>query len=485
MKQIVRLTFLFSLLFGLILLVHQGIRLQAADYLIAAFAESHQVLNEWQRAGEGTRLLLQLFAAGAIITLLIYYLRVLQGEEYAPRSYEAIAPLTNALRDLKRQESRHQLEKSVAVAQMKEIRALQTTILEGVNSGVLTVDESGRIATCNPAACAILGWQGEPPVGRPIGELFRGEVPAPLEQRPASQGAPQRLEFDWNPPGHPPKSLGLSFSIIHTPAGRLTAMLFSDLTEVKRLRRKVELRRHLAQLGEVSAGIAHEFRNNMGAVMGYSRLIAHDIAPDSPAREVLDAMMRELTGMEQLIRDLLDFSRQEELQVKAVPVEPLARNAAEVGSAGFPVDASCSVSPGLPPLLADEVRLRQSLINLVRNACEAVTGAPMEQPPRVAVTVKAATGEDSDGPPQWITISVADNGKGLDPQTRDRIFLPFFTTKESGTGMGLAHVHKTVTHHGGEVLLEDTPGGGATFRLRLPTIHHKGSLAPQPDVSET
>lgn len=476
MNRILRLVLLFGALFVAIVTVHQQVRIQAAEFIITSPGGPPWSAAEWHRAGAGTRLLLQLFSAGALITLLSAYLRVIKGHEPRPASsLEAMQPLTDVMRDLRDREQAQALEKRAAVAQMNAMRAIHTHLLEGISTGVVTVTRDGLLATCNPAACAILDWGGPAPVGRPVAELFRGCLPPGLS---ASPYAAHRVEFTWRPPGRPPRHLGLSLSPIEAPAGRLMAMLFTDLTEMKRLKRQVEMRRHLAQLGEVSAGIAHEFRNNMGALVGYARLLGKDVPEDAPAREVLEAMMGELTGMERLIRDLLDFSRKEALQTGPVPVEPLLRQAAEVGSADFEAAVTVRVAPGLPDLLADEIRLRQSLVNLVRNACEAachVRGADAR------VRVEAAPEPGSGPDPEWLAVTVADNGPGIPPELRAKIFLPFFTTRETGTGMGLAHVHKTVTAHGGDVNLVETPAGGAAFRLRLPTVRHRPGSPPAAD----
>jgi signal transduction histidine kinase len=474
-RQTLRLGALFAGLFVAILVVHQQVRLEAADFLLTGTYTPESVLSEWHRAGYATRVLLQVFAAGAFVALAFSYLRMAQGHgERAMTAPEALPPLTAVLKDLKDQEETQRQEKTAAIAQVSEIRAIQSTILEGISSGVVTVDGEGRLATCNPAACAILEWRAAPPLGRPVADLFRGGLPKDLID-PAA--APRRVEFIWRPSGAQPKHLGLSLSPIQTPAGRLTAVLFTDLTQVKRLKRQVEMRRHLAQLGEVSAGIAHEFRNNMGAVLGYARLIAHDTPEGSPTREVVAAMTAELTGMEHLIRDLLDFSRKDELNLSRVEVAPLVRHAVEVARADFEAEVVLCLALDLPPLNADEARLRQSVINLVRNACEAVRERP-QGAGRVTVTAQAEAGAEG-RPGEWATVSVADNGPGVDPALRPKIFLPFFTTKKSGTGMGLPHVHKTVTAHGGDVTLIPTPGGGATFRLRLPTVHRRPGQLPE------
>lgn len=485
MIQLFRLVFVFAALTIAILAVHQWIRIEAADYIIGSTMDIASAVTEWERSGQGTRLLLQLFGAGAVITILSSYLRIIQGQSVRPTtSSEALTPLTNALLDLKKQEQKHLQEKGVAVARMTEMRAVHTTVLDGIGSGVLTVDEAGRVATCNPAARTILGWERKDPEGRPVTEVFRGSTPDVLASPTYKASDTRRMEFNWNPPGRPHKVLGLSLSKIETPAGTLNAVLFTDLTEMTRLKQQVELRRHLTQLGEVSAGIAHEFRNNMGAVLGYARLIAHDVPKDAPTREVVDAMMNELVGMEGLIRDLLDFSRSEEPHLHDVPVAPLLEQAVLVGSADFDMDVGVGVATDLPALNADESRVKQSLINLVRNACEAAQAQTdgTDDKPRVMVTAKAEKGDGPSADPEWVIIQVSDNGVGISEALSEKIFLPFFTTRESGTGMGLAYVHKCITSHGGDIDVVPTPGGGATFKLRLPTVFHK---QPPEAITET
>ncbi len=477
MSTLVRLSAIFALLFGVILLVHQQERLLAAEAILNGPPGMISTID-WDAAGAGTGLLLYLFGAGSLATLLVVILRMYRFETVGMSS-AALMPLTQALGDLNARAEEQHREREEAVAEMTEIRAVHTAILEGLPSGVLTVDQSGHITTCNPAARAILGWTGESPEGLPVSNLFGGCPPPELDQFYTDDGAAigaihpsiQRIDFVWRPAGRNARHLGLSLAPIHIPAGLVTAVLFTDLSQLKRLKRQVELRRHLAQLGEVSAGIAHEFRNNMGAMMGYARLIDHEVEADSPAREMVEALMGELRGMETLIRDLLEFSRKAEPECSPVEVEDMVRQAVRVGAADFGIAVGMRLADDLPAIWVEETLLKQSLINLVRNACEAVTG--VEGSPRVTVAVVPP--EDGPGAtetPEWLIVSVSDNGPGVDKELRAKLFLPFFTTKESGTGMGLAQVNKVVTALGGDLSLEETPGGGATFRMRVPTVAH-------------
>ncbi len=476
MNRVLRQGVLFGGLLLLVFVVDQQVRLQAANFIIYSPLTNDFGRAEWGSVGVGTSVLFKLLAAGALMTVSLGLYRAALGrEEGSHGQMEAIVPLTDALTDLKARELAEHREKSAAVARMNQVQQVHTTILDGLSSGALTVDGDGRIATCNPAARTILDWRGPSPIGRSLTELFKGRVPPVMADGPMDGAHGKRVEFSWEPEGGVPKHLGLSVSPIETAAGPLLALLFTDLTELKRLQEQMALRKHLAQLGEVSAGIAHEFRNNMGAVMGYARLLSHETAPDSAAREVLDAMMAELTAMEELIRALLDFGRKSTLQPTSLMTAELLEQAVEVGAAPFDMAVPCMTAPDLPPLWVDEALIRQSVINLVRNGCEAALATDGD--PRVTVSARAVA--EGRGPAEWVVVSIADNGPGIDPAIRQKIFLPFFTTRDRGTGMGLAQVNKVVTAHGGAITLDDMPGGGAIFRLRLPTIHRKSALTPE------
>ena len=478
MKLMPRLALMFLFLLGLAVIAHQQLRLEAADLIISDQVLSAPALADWHHAGAATRVFLEIFASGGAVVVLVVWLRVLRrAAEHSASSLETLTPLTDALRELKQQETEQRRQTHHAMAEVTGMRAIQTTVLEGISSGVLTVDPRGRIATCNRSARHILGWRDGPPEGRTLAELFQGNPPDLLLSPVRGDQQPQRVECEWVPRQGSPRTLGMSLSGIDTPQGPLTAVLFSDLTEVRRLRQQMELRRHLAHLGEVSAGIAHEFRNNMGAVMGYARLLGHEVSPDGPAHEVVQAMMSELSQMDQLIRDLLDFSRPQRMELAPVNPAALVRNAAEVGGSGLGVRVQVTAAESLPPLLADDTHLRQSLINLVRNACEAALEGG-NATPLVSVTVTVDPRERGRTRPRALLLSVTDNGPGIAEESRGKIFLPFFTTKQSGTGMGLAQVHKVVIAHGGEVHADNVSGntsgntsGGACFQMRLPTIY--------------
>ncbi|HMM36768.1 MAG TPA: ATP-binding protein, partial [Thermoanaerobaculia bacterium] len=232
-------------------------------------------------------------------------------------------------------------------------------------------------------------------------------------------------------------------------------VFLEDRTAVKRLERELSFRRELAALGEMSAGIAHEFRNATAAILGYARLAG--AASDAEARARHLARIRsEAEHVARVTGDFLLFARPERLQLAEVPLAPLVEEILAEGRATCP-GAAFSAEGDFPRVEADAALLRRALVNLVRNAAEAAGGGG-----RVAVR-----GEPSDC--GGGALVVEDSGPGVAPEAAEKLFVPFASTKEGGTGLGLSLVAKIAALHGGSVTASrSTALGGAAFRLVLP-----------------
>ena len=229
---------------------------------------------------------------------------------------------------------------------------------------------------------------------------------------------------------------------------------FTDLTEVKRLQEQVELRERLTALGEMSAGIAHELRNPMAVISGYLSLLAKN--SDSGGQDVIRKITDEINGMNRIISDLLTFARPTSLNRVSVNSKELIEscvaavfNAKEVGPR-----IRTSLELDDVSIMCDEVLMRQALSNLIQNAIES-----MQDEGALAVVSKSGRG---------LQISIRDTGSGIPAAGMKKIFLPFYTTKDSGMGLGLALVHKIVTSHGGRIDVESKEGQGTTFTVLLP-----------------
>ncbi len=239
--------------------------------------------------------------------------------------------------------------------------------------------------------------------------------------------------------------------------------LFTDLTAVVDLEEQLRLKDTLARLGELTAGLAHEFRNGLSTIHGYARLIDVERLDDKQ-RQCVEGIRDETDALGRIVTNFLNFARPAQMAVAPVDLEALVTRVAEDVRADAERRGGDVVVRGVfPRIEGDEVLLRQAFSNLARNALEACAEASV--PPRIAIDGLA------DAEHHAVRVRVADNGPGIEPAIRERIFRPFFTTRRDGTGLGLALVQKIIVTHNGRVAATSAPGGGAALDVTLPTTH--------------
>jgi signal transduction histidine kinase len=230
---------------------------------------------------------------------------------------------------------------------------------------------------------------------------------------------------------------------------------FTDLTEVKRLQAQMELRERLTALGEMSAGIAHELRNPMAVISGYLNLFSKKT--DQAGLEVARKIAEEISGMNRIIGDLLTFARPASLNRTRVNVKELLEGCLASARQAAAPDQPFETKVRIEEIEAsvDEVLMRQAFTNLIQNALEAMPGGG-------TVFLEAGMRNDE------LAVVIRDTGTGIPPAIVKKIFLPFYTTKDKGVGMGLALAHKVITSHGGRIEVESKEGKGTTFTVMLP-----------------
>ncbi len=271
---------------------------------------------------------------------------------------------------------------------------------------------------------------------------------------------------------------------------RLTGEVVRLKGELRRANDELDRSRRLAALGEMAAGIAHEVRNPLGSIGLYAEMLTSDLADRPGEREIARKIRRAVSGLDAVVGDVLSFSRA--MQVRRVEVElPAAiERAAE----------SCKEVLGLEPVVgirflgepmvldADHAMLQQALVNILRNAAEAARSHAEARPPAIEVSWGAQKLDTGDERVDAVSIRVADSGQGLTDEVRQRMFNPFFTTRNVGTGLGLAIVHRIVDAHGGQIRVRNAEDrerypGGAVIELQLPVqnaipeIHIAGERA--------
>jgi len=222
---------------------------------------------------------------------------------------------------------------------------------------------------------------------------------------------------------------------------------------------------HLATLGELAAGVAHEIRNPLAGIAGAIEIITKDFPNDHPDREVLEDLRQEVRRIEKTLNDLLVYARPKPpLLGRADLKETVARTLqlARQQTGNKKIDFSIQIPSALPAFLVDSEQLHQVLLNLVLNGVQAI-----ELEGRISIEAQTV---DADGPnrPGYIEIAVSDTGAGIPPEHLERIFRPFYTTKRGGTGLGLSLCRRIVAAHGGALSAESQLKRGSRFTIRLP-----------------
>jgi PAS domain S-box-containing protein len=375
--------------------------------------------------------------------------------EFVVARFEAtIAALHEKERELERLARR---EKERA----DDLETAARTLSKNLPTGLLSVDPDGRVVELNESGREILKLEREvrgEDYGRVLAEApdFRGLVEQVLSRRAVAG----RREVRWKRGPGEGRVLGVTATPAEGADGRFlgAVALFSDLTEIRELEGRVALARHLADLGQVSAGAAHEFRNAAAAIDGFADLALRSNDAERAA-EYVRAIRQEAQEMSRVTSDFLLFARPETFAPEPIDLEEVVQAASAEAERAYP-GMSVECSGEFPEATGSAVLLRRALVNLLRNAVEAT---PEERRPEVGA-IALAGGRSA----REATLSVGDRGPGVDAASRERIFLPFYSSKPRGSGFGLAIVARIAELHGGTVDVSDRPGGGALFTLRLP-----------------
>src|SRR6266404_4722178 len=339
---------------------------------------------------------------------------------------------------------------------------LSEEVTRNMPAGLIVIGANGLISGTNPAAEQALGIQGL--VFRRFSEaLGESSTLTGLIQQCLAEGKIFRREQAAHiAPDGSHRELGVTISPIRRGEQKATGAicLLSDLTELASLQKQMQLRENLAALGELSAGIAHEFKNALATISGYAQMIQSEPnAADTleNAKKILD-QTRSITHV---VTEFLRYARP--LEISEEPVELrvlLDRTACEILE--LQPKVRISIEGTFSEIAGDEGLLRQVFLNLARNAAEDATS----NSPNPAVSLRGETADSSEDRTQRIRI--LDNGPGIPIEALPKLFRPFFTTKVNGTGLGRAVVQKILLQHGGQIEAQNRVGGGAEFNVRLP-----------------
>jgi len=333
------------------------------------------------------------------------------------------------------------------------IEGYNENILQSVPSGVMSFDENLMIMKVNQAAGKILEVKEETVIGKHHTEILGKPITDLLNEKKFIE----RGEISYITSSGKRIWLGMTLSPLRDQNGKTIGqiLVFTDLTHLKAVESQMELRARLSSLGELSAGIAHELRNPMAVIAGYTKLLSKK--GEKSLQPIIENISKEIAVMDRIISDFLSFAKPAELTMTDIDLKAMIGNCI-TAIRGDKSDITVRLNiDGRPTIKGDEIFLRQAFINIIQNAVEAM-------PQGGALTIEIVPSAD---PGRGFDIVISDTGHGISEDIIDKIFLPFFTTKERGTGLGLAIVHKIVISHGGTISVESSDKG-TMFRMRLP-----------------
>jgi two-component system sensor histidine kinase PilS (NtrC family) len=354
-------------------------------------------------------------------------------------------------------------------AEIARLQALHASVLSSMSSGVLTTDLEGVVTYANPAAADLLNLAPVEVVGKPV--LALGLVNGPdWERIRAAEG--QILRFDVVRPTRGAEAyFGVSASSLRDAGGRATGriLIFQNVTRLRKLEGEVRLKEKLAAVGELAAGIAHEIRNPLASISGSVQVLKGMGIPGSGEQRLMEIVVTESQRLSRILEDFLRYVRPRERAVESVDAPAALRDVLTLLKHSDEVSPRHTIALDLDPLSAvlsaDPGQLRQIFWNVSRNALSAM-------PAGGSLSVKARLEDGT-----W-TVSFADEGRGMTPEERSRLFTPFAHSFRGGTGLGLAIVYRIVEEHGGRIDVETEPQHGTTVTIALPAATASPAAAP-------
>ena len=347
-------------------------------------------------------------------------------------------------------------------SEVEERRRYTETVLEAVATGVVSLDPDGRVTTINSAAERLLGLDAASVQGRSATRVFRSpeyvEIDALIQRMGRVREGMLDREVHLRRDGQAVALLA-SATALRAPDGGYVGMVlaFDDLTELLKAQR-------LAAWREVAQRIAHEIKNPLTPIQlsaqRLRRRLGSDRSPDEKRllEEATGTIIQEVDGLRQLVDEFSRFARMPALTPKPTDLARLLEGVVVLYRESHPSLAiRAAFSPDLPPVEVDPDQIKRAVLNLVDNAVEAVGGAGL-------VVVQTEWLAEA----QRARIVVADDGPGIPPEDRERLFVPYFSTKATGMGLGLPIVHQIISDHGGSIRVEDNTPHGSRFVVEVP-----------------
>lgn len=356
--------------------------------------------------------------------------------------------------------------------ELHDVREVFSTLRENLNQimahledGVLLFSADGRIVLASPSVTQFLSVPVNELTGRRALDVF----PAghPLREILAASGSADAEVEVLLETGQGARRAGARTQAVTEGGSRMgTLMTLRDLESRERIGNELQISEHLATIGRVTAGVAHEVKNPLNSMRVWLEVLKSSLSAEAEPQQAAHMLDSEIERLDRVVKTFLDFTRPVQLQMEDVDLRAMLEDVVESTrpaalSAG--VQTSMELDTDVPPVRGDRELLRQAVLNLVLNACEA-----MGKGGKLKVQLHRQE--------EIAEVLISDTGKGIAPQHRNKIFQLYFTTRPGGSGVGLANAFRFVQLHGGSIEFESEPERGTSFRIRLPLPSARESM---------
>lgn len=376
---------------------------------------------------------------------------------------------SNAIEELRKKEKLLEDLLKGSEKKAEKLSYFNQYILKSISNGVIICDMQGKIVSFNAAARKILGYQLKDVKDRKYHDVFEKDnlLFKLLEDILGKEKVHSGLEREFIREDGEGVWLGISSSFIRDDKGNKLGpvLFFTDMTDLKRLQKEIAFREKMASLGEMSAGLAHELRNSMSTIWGFGKLLRKSLKSNHPMIEVVDLIINESHFTEEMLQRFLTFAKPIELVPKKVNLKGIIQESlASIKETTRDISIDLEIKEVLQ-ISGDPLLLKQCFQNIFQNSVDA-----MPQGGKLSISIenyfdpKSKAEKEND----FIMVEISDTGEGIPENDFEKIFLPFFSSKEKGAGLGLSLVKKIIDLHQGKIEVQSEPNKGTTFKIYLP-----------------
>ena len=407
-------------------------------------------------------------------------------DELERRVEERTAELVKVNKQLKIEIEEHKKAEEAILKSAEEYRSL----VESTEDSIYLVDKDGTYLFVNKQHLSRIGSPSNKTIGRTYGELhsiddakeFEGKIEEVFETGQTTQHEHRSLRDDkyFLRTLSPVKSTGGSTTSVTVVSKDITERMRSE-EEKERLQSQLQQSRKMEAIGRLAGGIAHDFNNILAIILMNAQLASNDVPDSNPISDFLNAIRKASISAKDMVHQLLAFSRKTEEQSWPMDMAPIIKESVKMLRSIIPasIDFKQRISDDSCSVMGDAAQVNQIVMNLVTNAADAMS----EQGGVLEVTLENIVLQEEKtcfdwilSPGHYVRLTMKDTGEGIEPKIMDRIFEPYYTTKEAGkgTGMGLSVIHGIVKRHGGGILVESELGEGTVFEIYFPGVGKDG-----------